>query len=84
MELTVPMESAKPIAVCVQLCPLRYTAMKGPKPVWMLATKRLNESRPRRPADEFDGQRARARCAHGGTVDGCRPAAAGAGAVAGG
>ena len=33
MELTVPMESARPIAVCVQLCPLRYTAMKGPKPV---------------------------------------------------
>jgi hypothetical protein len=33
MELTVPMESAKPIDVWVQLWPLRYTAMNGPKPV---------------------------------------------------
>ena len=57
IELTVPTESATPIAVCVQLWPLRYTAMKGPKPVWMLATNRLNQSSPRLAAS-LDADRA--------------------------
>src|SRR5260370_7298883 len=41
------MLSATPIAVWVQLWLLKYTAMKGPNPVWMFATKRLNQSSPR-------------------------------------
>src|ERR1700737_3046676 len=48
----VPMLSARPIEVCVQLWMMRYTAMKGPKPVWILATNRLNQSSPRPAASD--------------------------------
>jgi len=44
MAATVPTLNATPTAVCVQRCETRYTAMKGPKPVWMLATNKLNQS----------------------------------------
>src|ERR1700722_961010 len=46
MATTVPRLRAVPIAVWVQPWVVRWTAMKGPKPVWTFATDRLSQSRP--------------------------------------
>src|ERR1700730_1425480 len=64
----VPMLSARPIEVCVQLWLMRYTAMKGPKPVWILATNRLNQSSPRPAAADPAG------CGFAGGGDSARTA----------
>src|SRR5262249_8983935 len=45
----VPALSAAPMAPCVQPAPVRYTEIKGPKPVWKLATRKFSQSRPRKP-----------------------------------
>src|SRR6478735_3969246 len=46
--LIVPTESIRPISPCVHLLAARYEAMKGPKPVCTLATKKFSQSSARR------------------------------------
>src|SRR5438105_2013611 len=41
-----PIESTKPISTWVHFCVVRYTAMKGPKPVCTSARKKINQSSP--------------------------------------
>ncbi len=46
--LIVPTLSISPISPCVHLLAARYDAMKGPKPVCTLATKKFSQSSARR------------------------------------
>jgi len=41
-------ERTSPMSICVHFCVVRKTETKGPKPVWTSATKKTNQSSPRR------------------------------------
>src|SRR5712671_722133 len=43
-----PIDSTRPISTWVHFCVVRYTAMKGPKPVCTSARKKMNQSSPRK------------------------------------